>query len=59
MMYALVIMFCSRSCAPNFVEIYDSKTACMAVVDKNTSMFHNPTSYCVPVLTASKLKEPT
>lgn len=50
MTWVLVIMLCQRVCVPNIAETFESKAACMVVVDKDTGVFHQPRSYCVPVV---------
>ena len=50
MNWVLVIMVCQRLCVPNYAEVYPNKAACEAVVDKDTSVWRAPRSYCVPVI---------
>jgi hypothetical protein len=50
MTWALIIMICQRACVPQFVEVHPTRAACIEKVDKDTSVFHNPRSYCVPII---------
>lgn len=50
MTWALIIMTCTRYCTPTYVEAYQTKAECVTKVDKNTSVFVTPKSYCVPII---------
>ena len=54
MTWALVIMICVRFCQPQYVELYSTKEACVAVMKAET--FTSRGQYCIPAAPVVKEK---
>ena len=48
--WALIIMMCSRTCVPQYVEVYPNKVACEVNLGKQTSTWVRADSYCAPIV---------
>ncbi len=49
--WVLITMLCTRSCLPQYAEIYPSKDACIAKITKKPNPVWNlPENYCVPLI---------
>ena len=48
--WVLITMLCTRNCVPQYADIYPSKGACMAKVNKPESAWSLPKNYCVPLV---------
>jgi hypothetical protein len=54
MTWALVTMMCLRMCQPQYVELYPTKEACVAVMKPGT--FSTQGQYCIPAVPIVKEK---
>lgn len=48
--WALIIMLCSRTCVPQYVEVYPNKVSCEVNLGKQTSNWVRADSYCAPIV---------
>lgn len=48
--WALIIMLCGRTCVPQYVEVYPTKTACEVYITKQGGGFSREDRYCVPIV---------
>jgi hypothetical protein len=49
MTWALIFMFCTRSCLPHYVEYYDTKAKCVAKISE-VKFLSTQDKFCVPIV---------
>lgn len=53
--WALIVMLCSRFCVPQYVEIYQTKSACESNLNTVSTSFRQE-RYCAPVIKTKESK---